>query len=61
MENKEVKVAKWLHMFSRKREDWWECSNCCYGENKEVSFLPDGRTKICPKCGARMENGERDI
>ena len=48
--------AEWSHQHDD-YFDWWECTNCGYGEEGEMQFTEgvDVRTNYCPHCGAKME------
>ena len=45
--------GEWIHR-NDDYNDWYECSNCGYGDEGEVKYDPDDRTPFCPMCGSKM-------
>ena len=47
-------TAEWLHD-NDDRFDWYECSNCGYGDDYEVTEISQ-LSRYCPACGKMMKN-----
>lgn len=50
----EQKIGHWMHR-NDDFNDWFECSECEYGSEGEITIESGVRFRYCPNCGAKME------